>query len=793
MRALVKRAANTALAVAVSLLCAVSLLGTPRVALAAPESTGDEGAAPEAALTVTGVDFMEPTAEGWEVLKVQNGANRSIYLDIAKNGKMMVERMKYDIPADQDGEGGDYAGTGVKLAHIVALQLKQKDDQGNATPLRPADAFGDFDARDSFELTVHDAAREGAVLYEGAIYPVYAKLVDNQGEARYQLLGLRTQGKTLGANGQLVDEPAKTNVGAGATYYTQLADGADRTAFALQPVTVREANEEQGTPAVTVDNLFVRGKNFFEVAYKQVEAEAVSGAINYVDTEGNVVRTDSVSGITDEGVQATFEKSFFVKGEVAEDGTVGPGTYYRVIKNLMGTTVTLTPQQPTYVVRVMAVAGADANAYEVTINYVDQDGRQLWHDEVDVKGKGYQYTLPTTFSMKQKTGVKYYELASVQADRPQAEAEGDGELAVQNDESNRWNDTKPVIKFDGNIADSSYAGAFGDEGGKRVLTAVYQDHEADKEVKLTIVEVDGSTNTEIGRQVLTVTPDQEAVYMPANKSVEGATLVPWSGNAQPITYSWASLQEGADLLQYAYYVPEDYTPGDAYDITVQYLNVANSQVLRTETITVDPEITDFVEILGEERFTQDGEEYVRLDGQETAIRHAYFTPARTYTLYYRDVNDVLNANTTVRRTQIIDTERVVTVPGTTVITAAPATTTAEAPAEGAAAGADAAGAAGAGAAPATTVVDAGVGAGDGTAVIGDDGTPLANNEGVTTGEERIADDANPLAAGVEPGSELSASTVAGLALTLVALAALGAATYLCVRWRKKTATDRFDA
>lgn len=208
---------------------------------------------------------------------------------------------------------------------------------------------------------------------------------------------------------------------------------------------------------------------------------------------------------------------------------------------------------------------------------------------------------------------------------------------------------------------------------------------------------------------------------------------------------------------------------------------------------MDPEITDFVEIIGEERFTAEGNEYVRLDGQETAIRHAYFSPTRTYTIYYRDVNDVLSSNITIQRTQIIDTERVVTVPGTTVVTAAPATTTVTegAPAGAAPAGAaGAAGAAGGAGAAAPTTIDAGVGAGDGAAVIGDDATPLANNEGVTTGEERIADDANALASGVEPGSEMGAGTVAGIVLSLVALAALGTAAFLWLRWRKKkTATD----
>ena len=95
----------------------------------------------------------------------------------------------------------------------------------------------------------------------------------------------------------------------------------------------------------------------------------------------------------------------------------------------------------------------------------------------------------------------------------------------------------------------------------------------------------------------------------------------------PITYAWEDLEKGTDVLQYVYYVPKDYTPGDTYDITVQYMNIANSQILRSETITVDPETNDFVEHPRRGQFALGDDTYVRLAGQETAIRHAYFSPA----------------------------------------------------------------------------------------------------------------------------------------------------------------------
>lgn len=224
---------------------------------------------------------------------------------------------------------------------------------------------------------------------------------------------------------------------------------------------------------------------------------------------------------------------------------------------------------------------------------------------------------------------------------------------------------------------------------------------------------------------------------------------------------------------------------DTYDITVQYMNIANSQILRSETITIDPETNDFVNILGEERFSLGDDTYVRLAGQETAIRHAYFSPARTYTIYYRDVNDELSSQITIRRTQIIDTERVVMVPGTTVMTAAPV---AAAPAaEGAAADAEA---------PAT--VDAGVGTGDAAAVINDDDNPLATLGGQDTGTERaIVDDENPLYSGLAQDVATSGSGMALVAAAgAVVLVAAGLGLYWWMRRRKKneqTATDSMNA
>lgn len=435
----------------------------------------------------------------------------------------------------------------------------------------------------------------------------------------------------------------------------------------------------------------------------------------------------------------------------------------------------LTPEQSTVQIRVMEVKAMDAGAYQVTIKYVDDNGELLWSDAVDVKGQGYQYTLPTTFSMsaakaadsgattdrsKNNWGVNYYTLDSwTIEDNPSGDNEAIGARSVETQQDGS------VITLD--------AGAY---PAGRTVTAKYVSQATTQSVRLTVMEINGQTGEPMDKVQYEVTPGNPATYTPERKS---NGMVPWSGNMDPITYAWEDLEKGTDVLQYVYYVPQGYTPGDAYDVTIQYMNIANSQILRTETVSIDPESNDYVSILGDETFSVGDDTYVRLAGQETAIRHGYFTPARTYTIYYRDINDELSSNITVRRTQIVDTERVVAVPGTTIMTAAPvATATTEAPtAEGTPE-----------AAPATPpTIDTGVGTGDAEAIINDDDNPLANMAGQDTATERtIVDDENPLYSGLAQDPAATGSGMAIAAATGVGvLVAGGIALFWWMRRRRQ--------
>ena len=712
-------------------------LAAPLAAL--PAFAADDGETPVAALAVSGVDQLEPTAERWELLRLDNYAGEALYLDIERiqNGttESLAVRQKY-TPGSEEGADG------AEVARIVALDMAAAVG-GDGTP---AGQFGAIEERPSYTVRVHDAQRGGTVLYEGTVYPVYAQLREGGAAETYRLMGIRTAS---------ADELASPrNLGVGATY-VDVGDGtaAARATYCLQV-------------GAAVDNTFDAERGCFLVDYERTADADVTGSVRYVDPAGNVVRTDTYPGVPDEGVTATIEQSFFAESPAGDDIAASMG-YYRVISGLAAT-VQLTPARPHVTVRVMEVPAADAGAFQLTVRYEDESGTLLWEDQLDVKGDGYQYTLPTTFSTRQQSGVNFYTFSGVGAPGASGDAAREATWAWGN----------PLM-----LTSSVPATAFGtDADGKRVLTATYTSSDVTKEATFTLVEVDGSTNTVLGRVSEVITPEHSFTYEPAPREVDGVRYVPWSGNGEPMSYTWADLAEGVDLLQYVYYVPEDYVPGGPYDITVQYQNIADGTVLARETRTVDPEENQFVEIAGPERFAQDGAEYVRLAGQETPIRHGYFSTARTYTIYYRDVNDVINADTVITRTQIIETERTVTVPGAPVVTVATATPTvpdADGVGDAATGAADGGAAAGADAA----APDAGVTAGDATTIIDDDENPLATLDGQTPAAERtIADDENPLASGVE-GAEAEGDASQGLIAAAVAGTLVLAAVAALILWR----------
>ncbi len=78
-----------------------------------------------------------------------------------------------------------------------------------------------------------------------------------------------------------------------------------------------------------------------------------------------------------------------------------------------------------------------------------------------------------------------------------------------------------------------------------------------------------------------------------------------------------------------------------------------------DTATGNLLVEDFIRY--SETYETDDTEYVVLAGQGSTIEHDYFSPQRSYTVYYRDVNDLQNADTVVTREEVVSYDNPVTV------------------------------------------------------------------------------------------------------------------------------------
>ncbi len=747
MQTAIKRKASAAVAAILAFVFAFSLLGIPSFASAEPEGDSSD-------IRISGVDFLQPTAQGWELLRVDNLGDQAIYITIEKDGKPLSNPMKFTAAENSD-TSGDHTGTGEKIAQIVAVQMKT--DANTATGQSAQELFGDVDAHATYTISVSDAMMQGDQLYSATIYPVYGNIVDEDGSSELVLLGIRTASDA--------EKGVAKNFGVGDSYYKQdTTSEAHPTSYSLKT--------QSGLDSKFESALGENGLPAYVVTYEQNPTNSIEGKVNYVDAEtGKTVMTETFTGIGEADKMVSIKKSF----TATDPDDANKTKYYRAISSLAGTQVPLNLANASYTVRVVPVNGMDETSYNAIIEYVDENGTLLWSDQVDVKGYGYRYTLPNTFSMNKNSqiesadGVNFYRLDKVYGGKVVNASDDEGSITTQSDTdsatanvSNASDANGTAVNLTKDLIPADFASV--DSDGNRIVRAVYQSQDATKAVDFTIVEVDGETGEEIGRVTKTITPDADFSYTPDRKTIDGKIYVPWAGNTDQIAYTWESLGQSVDLLRYVYYVPEDYVPGDGYDITVQYMNIANGQVLRTQTIAVDPENTDYIHVVGDERFTQDGNEYVRLSGQESGIRHAFFSPDRTYTIYYRDTDDTINANTVITRTQIITT----TVPGT-----GGGLTAVMTPVDDAAAG--------------DPDVDTGVGAGDGTVVINDDDNPLANLNGQDTSTERtIEDNENPLASG---SNGIDPFVIGGV---VAGLLAIGVLTYVLIR-RRKNARDEQSA
>ena len=468
-------------------------------------------------------------------------------------------------------------------------------------------------------------------------------------------------------------------------------------------------------------------------------SQSVTGHITYVNEQGVEIAKQAIEGITSETASSSDPMAVTLKKVINVEGSDKSHTIYRAISN-SDKVYAVYPGTTEFTVTCRAIAStktAEGGFYVAKIRYwqVDDSGNKvgstpLMVDTVSVYSKKV-YTAPDYFYTRafDESGtetVKEYELQS--------------SAVITMDPLDTTGVSESGIKY----FDVNYTAAIPGDTQTWVISladGTTIDSATGKPKVLSTVEI-------------SVAAGETATYTPAKIDYNGTAYVPF--NASELTYTY-----GGDPESTVYYVPEGYTPSESYEVTVNYVNIADNSVVSSQFVTISPDITEDVQIgPAPDTFDANGATWVKLAGQSSAISHGYYTPYRTYTVYYRDSNDSRYENTVITRV----------IPGTTTYTVVDNGTTTT--------GADGDGATTAGLADGDALI-AGVDA-DGDGV-------LANEDGTTTQEEReIADDATPLASGTDLDSGNAIATYApAIGVGIVAVAAIAIILFMLAKRKKK--------
>ena len=638
-----------------------------------------------------------------------------------------------DVLAVTGAEGDhiwvDVAKNGTPIAKRLVYELNstEADANGEFVGVLSLD-IDDFKPEDTYTISAyadHDAP-DDAALYTGTVKPVLARFGD-----KTVIAALRTVGES----------------------------DADRP-FEL-PKTVNYDGSAWNLTGTGED-----GVATYELAENL--PTQIEGKVKYLKLDDNSSLKEETFTITaDEGSKL-----------IPVDNVIeANGTYYRTLQ-LTGEVTAKYPGQTEFTIMCVELDGnwgENAKPYVANFRYVDattyneaspESSANLRDTDAALNGlldklivtKAYAYTPPAYIYIKNGDTVEYWQLVT--------------------DAGNATYDSNGAV----NLAPTK-------DGADQTIDIAYKKMDETYDAVWVITCVDATKGVNEAARVIS----QETRTVPSGghdeytvqQSLNG--LVPVPGTDATYTYNYDS----NDLIHRTtiYYGVEGENPTDSYNVTVRFVNIANNQVLKTTSEVITPDYVTqrkYLSVPLDESFVSGGNTYVRLNGQAAQIDHNYFnydvvngTKQKTYTVWYRDVNDDLHDTTTITTYTTVYDDVFVDRGITTVTNLGTTTVAGGTAAGGAAAGGAAAGGAATGGT--ATLTDngglTGITTGGGTTtLVRDDGT------GVTT--ERIEEEANPLAAptqgeGTEGTSTAQPAQSAGMsglaALIIGAIAAIGAA------------------
>ena len=341
--------------------------------------------------------------------------------------------------------------------------------------------------------------------------------------------------------------------------------------------------------------------------YKPYVPTPLEGSITYVDNQGNILKKDTIVNITPDHTGDTPKEVVLVDRFLVQGGEQDL-YYYPTVQIVKADYY----GQIDFVVLCNAYASTEGETGLVKIHFMS-NGKEVWGDEVNLTTTTFLYTVPESF---------------VQID---AES-GKATQYTLKDDGNQLNEYHQLVLVPGRAESDYYF--------------EYEAAAADEVIRWNLILMDGTTNTRLGTETMDVQPGQTVEFDAAAHAPAG--YVP---SQETYTYTYG----GENLVQYVYYTPDGYVPTESYTVTLQFVNIADGAVLQSESVMVNPGAD--TEITCPAEFTAGGNTYVRLGGQSDTYRHSYYSPKRTYTIYYRDVNDTLYANTIITNIETVTTER----------------------------------------------------------------------------------------------------------------------------------------
>ena len=497
-----------------------------------------------------------------DVLNLSGAQGDVVYLTVMDGTEPIVQYLPHQL-----GESG---AAGDSVADTFSIVLPQGVDESKL-------------ANGSYTVQAYEQ-RGSDPLFNGTVYGVWAKLGDSDSEAKTMLIGTRTAGSSFAF-----------------TSPSTIYDGEQAYSLASKDP------EMDG-----------------ELAYYQYEpydeAASVDATVSYVDEEGSLLRTETISGVPQDG-----SKQLQIPATIDANGKM-----YRTLSR--GSVEAVNPGQTSFVVQCVYMRGA---SYLATIIMEDAGGNVIARDTVNVDDT-FSYVAPSTIyrdeEVNGETRAVAYEI--VDDDTYQLDATADMPLVVN---------------------------------GERVIRVRYEKQPVDAgQVKVTFNQIDANSNRQLlGTDEKTVTKQNPTTVPPEQVQANGVTYA-IQQSAQDYAYSYGS---GKTPVVDVYYVAEGAEQLEPYVVTVNYVDYATGQTISSERYDSSADQAALT-LDAPETLNQDATNYVRLNGQANSIEHNFYSGINTYTVYYRDRASSLSNDTVVTSTRVVYRQQptAATAPAVTAVT-----------------------------------------------------------------------------------------------------------------------------